>query len=56
MRFIRGQIGKSNKLTMVVGFSNLPYGLELLEGNIHGHNAPPNGGALGRDGTFLHFA
>ncbi len=25
---------------MLVGFSSLPHGLELLEGNIH---APPNG-------------
>jgi hypothetical protein len=28
---------------MLVGFSNLPHALELLEGNIHDHDAPPNG-------------
>jgi len=28
---------------MLVGFSNLPCGLELLEGNVHDQNAPPNG-------------
>jgi hypothetical protein len=31
MRFIRGQIGKSIKSTMLVGFSGLPHGFELLE-------------------------
>jgi hypothetical protein len=38
--FIRGQTRKSNKSTMLVGFSSLPHGLELFEGNIH---VPPNG-------------
>jgi hypothetical protein len=28
---------------MLVGFSSLPHGLELLEGNIHDWDAPPNG-------------
>jgi hypothetical protein len=31
VRFIRGQIGKSNKSFMLVEFSSLPHGLELLE-------------------------
>jgi hypothetical protein len=28
---------------MLLGFSSFPHGLELLEGNIHDHDAPPNG-------------
>jgi hypothetical protein len=28
---------------MLVGFSSLPHGLELLEGNVHDQDAPPNG-------------
>ncbi len=40
MRFIGRQTRKSNKSIILVGFSSLPHGLELLEGNIH---APPNG-------------
>jgi hypothetical protein len=43
MRFIKGQSGKSNKLTMLARFLGLPHGLELLEGNVHDQNAPPNG-------------
>ncbi len=43
MRFIGGQAKKSKKSTMLVGFSNLSHGLELLESNIHDHDAPPNG-------------
>jgi hypothetical protein len=43
MRFIRGQVGKFNKLIMLVGFSSLPHGLELLEGNVHDQDAPLNG-------------
>jgi len=43
VRFIGGQSGKSNKSTMLVGFSSLPHGLELLEGNVHDQDAPPNG-------------
>jgi hypothetical protein len=43
MKFIKGQRGKSNKLTMLVGFFGLPHGLELLEGNVHDQDAPPNG-------------
>ncbi len=27
---------------MLVGFSGLPNGLELLEGNVHDQHAPPN--------------
>jgi hypothetical protein len=27
---------------MLVGFSSLQHGLELLEGNVHDHDAPPN--------------
>jgi hypothetical protein len=43
VRFIGGQAKKSKKSIMLVGFSSLPHGLELLEGNIHDHDAPPNG-------------
>jgi hypothetical protein len=28
---------------MLVGFLGLPHGLELLEGNVHDQDAPPNG-------------
>ncbi len=35
VKFIRGQEGKSNKSTMLVRFSSLPHGLELLKGNVH---------------------
>jgi len=35
VKFIRGQGGKSNKSTMLVRFSSLPHGLELLKGNVH---------------------
>jgi hypothetical protein len=35
MKFIGGQVRKFNKLIMLVGFSGLPHGLELLEGNVH---------------------
>jgi hypothetical protein len=43
MRFIGGQSEKSKKSTMLAGFSSLPHGLELLEGNVHDQDAPPNG-------------
>jgi hypothetical protein len=43
MKFIRGQAGKFNKSIMLVGFSSLPHGLELLEGNVHEQDARPNG-------------
>jgi hypothetical protein len=33
--FIRGHEGKSNNLMMLVGFSRLPHGFDLLEGNVH---------------------
>jgi hypothetical protein len=35
MRFIGGQLEKSNKSTMLARFLSLPHGLELLEGNVH---------------------
>jgi hypothetical protein len=55
MRFIGVQEGKSNKSTMLVGFSSLPHGLELLEGNIHDQYAPLNGelAVLGPHGTLI---
>jgi hypothetical protein len=28
---------------MLAGFSSFPNGLELLEGNVHDQDAPPNG-------------
>jgi len=28
---------------MLVGFSSLSHGLELLEGNVHDQDTPPNG-------------
>jgi hypothetical protein len=43
MKFIGGQLGKSNKSTILVGFSSLSHGFELLEGNVHDQDAPPNG-------------
>jgi hypothetical protein len=43
MKFIRGQVEKSYKSTMLATFFDLPFELELLEGNIHDHDAPPNG-------------
>jgi hypothetical protein len=43
VRFIEGQAKKSKKSTMLVGFFGLPHGFELFEGNIHDHDAPPNG-------------
>jgi hypothetical protein len=43
MRFIGGQIRKFNKSIMLARFSGLPHGLELLEGNVHDQDAPPNG-------------
>jgi hypothetical protein len=44
MTFIRGHSKKSRKSTMLVGFSNCPHGFELLKGNIHDYDEPPNGG------------
>jgi hypothetical protein len=41
VRFIGGQVGKSNKSTMLVGFSSLLHGFELLEGKIHDQYASP---------------
>jgi hypothetical protein len=55
MKFIGGQIGKSNKSNMLDGFSSLPHGLELLEGNVHDQDAPPNGelAVLGPHGMLI---
>jgi hypothetical protein len=38
-----GKQKKSKKSTMLAEFSSFPHGLELLEGNIHDHDTPPNG-------------
>jgi hypothetical protein len=35
VRFIGGQVGKSNKSTMLFIFLGLPRGFELFEGDIH---------------------
>jgi hypothetical protein len=35
MRFIKGHLGKLSKSTMLIEFSNLSHGFELLEDNIH---------------------
>jgi hypothetical protein len=43
MRFIGRLARKSNKSIMLARFSSLPHGLELLKGNVHNQNAPPNG-------------
>ncbi len=37
------QVEKSNKSIMLSRFSNLAHGFELLEGNIHDWDEPPNG-------------
>ncbi len=38
-----GKARKSNKPTMLARFLSLPHGLELLEGNVHDQDEPPNG-------------
>jgi hypothetical protein len=44
MKFIGGgQAWKSNKSTMLARFSSLSHGLQLLEGNVHDQDVPPNG-------------
>ncbi len=43
VKFIGGQVGKSNKSALLAEFLGLPHGLELLEGNVHDQDAPPNG-------------
>jgi len=43
VRFVGGQVGKSNKFTMLFRFSSLTHGFELLEGNIHDQDELPNG-------------
>jgi hypothetical protein len=35
MRFIEGHLGKLSKSTMLIEFSSLSHGFELLEDNIH---------------------
>jgi hypothetical protein len=39
--FIGGHARKSNNSTMLTGFSRLPYGFDLLEGNVHTMDSPP---------------
>jgi hypothetical protein len=43
VRFVGGQVGKSNKFTMLFRFSSLAHGFGLLEGNIHDQDELPNG-------------
>jgi hypothetical protein len=40
--FIGGHAKQSNNLTMLVGFSKLPHDFDLLEGNVHVMDNPPN--------------
>jgi len=42
MKFIKGQVGKSNKSTMLVKFASLPHGFALFKDNIHDENEPLN--------------
>jgi len=44
MKFIRGHSRKSRKSIILVGFSSCPHGFELLKGNIHDYDEPPNDG------------
>jgi hypothetical protein len=51
--FIGGHVKKSTKSTILVGFLGFPHGYDLLEGNIHELDMPPNNelemlGASGR--------
>jgi hypothetical protein len=39
--FIGGHARKSNNLMMLIGFSGLPHGFDLLEGNVHDMDSPP---------------
>jgi hypothetical protein len=39
--FIRGHVGKSSNLTILVGFSRLPHGFSLLGSNVHAMDSPP---------------
>jgi hypothetical protein len=43
VRFIGGQVGKSNKSMMLFRFLGLPHGFELFESNIHDQDELPNG-------------
>jgi hypothetical protein len=43
MRFVKGHLGKSKKSIMLIGFSNLPHGFELMEDNIHNQDERPSG-------------
>jgi hypothetical protein len=47
MRFIGGQVGKSNKSIMLFRFLGIPHGFELFEGNIHNQDELPNGVLVG---------
>jgi hypothetical protein len=42
MKCIKGQVGKSNKSTMLVKFASLPHEFELFKDNIHDENEPLN--------------
>jgi hypothetical protein len=43
MKLIEGQVKKSNRFTMLAIFSCLPHEFEILEGDIHDRDEPPNG-------------
>ncbi len=43
MKLIEGQAKKSNRFTMLAIFSCLPHEFEVLEGDIHDRDEPPNG-------------
>jgi hypothetical protein len=54
VRFIRGQARKFNKSSILAGFSGLPHGLELLEGNVHDQDSFPKNQAFWLMGkTFM---
>jgi len=38
--FIGGHVRKSNKSTMLIGFSRFPHGFDLLEDNVHAMDSP----------------
>ncbi len=43
MKLIEGQAEKSNRFIMLAIFSCLPHEFEILEGDIHDRDEPPNG-------------
>jgi hypothetical protein len=55
MRFLVGQVGKSNKSTMLFRFSSLAHGFELLEGNNHDQDESPNGELVNPKHEFWSF-